>query len=362
MSTATDNDTEKAEQLEGPKVSRVRRQQRRDLVSLTIFVIVSAIFIYWLGAVMSASRPGSYQHYKAVFNDISGLAVGDQVRIAGADVGKVESIKVRPDSTVLVSFGVRPGNDLNSSTRATIQYKNLIGDRDLLLTRPNANAAALPAGSTIPVQNTQAALDLDTLLNGFQPLFQGLNPSQINALSGQLVAVMQGQGSAVRTLVSTVGSFTTAIGNREQLITSVIDNLNSVLGTVDSRRGTTGQLISQLDDLVSGLDRQDTQVLDASARIDGFAGRAADLLRNSRRSLNPDLRELGATARGLNSRASVLDALLAQLPKHYAKIQNTASYGNFFDFFLCGVRVTLSGSGSQTLQTPWIISDVSRCK
>jgi len=345
-----------------PRVSRVRKQQRRDLVSLTVFLVVSALFIYWLGAVMSASRPGDYVHYSAVFKDVSGLSVGDQVRIAGADVGKVESIDVRRDSTVLVRFRVQPGNELNASTRATVQYKNLIGDRDLLLTRPDAAAAALPAGATIPVQNTQAALDLDTLLNGFQPLFQGLNPSQINALSSQLVAVLQGQGNAVRTLVSTVGSFTTALGDREQLITSVVDNLNSVLGTVDARRGTTGELISQLDDLVTGLSRQDTQVLDASARINGFAGQAATLLKNARRSLNPDLRALGATAKGLNSRASVLDALLQQLPKHYAKVQDTASYGNFFDFFLCGVRVTLSGSGSHVLQTPWILSDVSRCK
>lgn len=342
--------------------SRIRSQQRRDLVKLTIFLVVSALFIYWLGVVMSASRPGTYVHYQAVFNDVSGLSTGDQVRIAGADVGKVTEIQVRSDSSVLVRFQLTPGNPLNSSTRATIQYKNLIGDRDLLLTRPDPQAALIPPGSTIPADHTKAALDLDTLLNGFQPLFQGLNPAQINELSGQLVAVLQGQGSAVRTLVTTVGSFTTALGNRGQLISSVIDNLNSVLGTIDARKDTTGQLIDQLDNLVTGLNKQDTQVLDASARINGFATRATTLLQKSRRSLNPDLTSLGTTAAALNAHTRVLNALLEQLPKHYAAIADTASYGNFFNFFLCGVRVTLSGSGAGVIQTPWILSDLSRCK
>lgn len=342
-------------------MSAMRRQQRRDLIRLTVFMTVSAVFIVWLGAVMAESRPGDYVKYQAVFRDVSGLQPGDQVRVAGANVGKVDSIQVRNDATVVVRFHVLPGNALNTSSQAVVQYKNLIGDRDLLLTRPNATAQQLPAGSTIPVANTRAALDLDTLLNGFKPLFVGLNPQQINELSGQLVAVLQGQGSAVKTLVTTVGSFTSAIGDREGLITSVVDNLNTVLGTVDSRRDKLGELVSQLDSLVTGLSRQDTEVLDAASHIDTFSQRTARLLGSARGSINPDLTSLGIAARKLNGRADTLQALLTQLPKHYAKMQNTASYGNFFNFFLCGVRLTLSGSGGTTVQIPWIKSDVARC-
>ncbi|NHA01238.1 hypothetical protein G5V59_19030 [Nocardioides sp. W3-2-3] len=46
----------------------------------------------------------------------------------------------------------------------------------------------------IPIANTASALDLDTLLNGFKPLFAGLNPSQVNELSQQAGAGAAGTG------------------------------------------------------------------------------------------------------------------------------------------------------------------------
>lgn len=342
----------------------LRERQRHDLVRLAVFVTVSGVVIAWLAAVMAEARPGRYDTYRAVFHDVSGLAPGDQVRIAGADVGKVDSLDVRPDSSVEVTFHIRPGNELNASSEAVVQYKNLIGDRDLLLTRPSATGAVLRPGATIPAARTRAALDLDTLLNGFKPLFAGLSPHQINDLSAELVSVLQGQSSAVTTLVRTVGSFTTAIGDRESLISSVVNNLNTVLGTVDDRRSTLGSLIDQLDQLVSGLDKQDSQVLDAAHQIDGFATSASRLLQQSRSSITPDLQELTTAATGLDQHADTLAQVLAKLPGHYGKIQDTASYGNFFNFYLCGVRLTLSGAGdsANSTTTPWIKSDVARCQ
>jgi phospholipid/cholesterol/gamma-HCH transport system substrate-binding protein len=54
--------------------------------------------------------------------------------------------------------------------------------------------------------------------------------------------------------------------------------------------------------------------------------------------------------------------VLRQLPRHYRKLQNAGSYGNFFNFFLCGVRVQTDLAGGQQMVTPWIRSDEERCK
>lgn len=342
--------------------SVIRKRERADLIKLTTFLIVAALFTFWVGAVTGEYRTGDSDTYKASFDDVSGLEVGDQVRIAGVDVGKVRNIDVQPDSTVLVTFDVRGGATLNASTHATIQYRNLIGDRIVQLTRTDPSAEVIDAGWTIPTSQTESALDLDTLLNGFKPLFQGLNPSQVNELSEQLIQVLQGQESAVNVLVQRVGSFTTAIGDREALISQVIGNLNTVLDTVDSRRETLGLLIERLDTLLTGLDKQDTQLLIAADKIDGFAREASTLVRNARLRINPDLKALAKAARGLNMNAKTLETVLQRLPEHYRKIQNTASYGNFFNFFLCGVRVQTDGPTGQPVITPWIRSDLARCK
>ncbi len=351
------------------KLSPEKRRQRADLIKFSAFLSLAAVFTVWVAAVTGEFRPGERADYKAVFNDVSGLAVGDEVRVAGVDVGKVTAIDVRKDNTVLVTFNVAKGQQLTTDTHATIQYRNLIGDRVVQLTRGSAGTPAqgapagepLAAGGTLPAAQTASALDLDTLLNGFKPLFAGLSPTQVNELSGQLVQVLQGQQAAVATLVRQVASFTTTIGGREELIGQVIRNLNSVLGTVESRKEGVGLLLDRLDQLMKGLDKQDTQVLDAAAEISGFADTTSDLVTNARGDLRADLKGLAVSARGINKNADTLEAVLAKLPKHYRAIQNTASYGNFFNFFLCGVRVQ-TGLAGANLTTPWIYSDAPRCK
>jgi phospholipid/cholesterol/gamma-HCH transport system substrate-binding protein len=334
-----------------------RKRQRADLIKLSAFLALAAVVTVWVAALTAEYRPDDRETYQAAFDDVSGLAIGDQVRIAGVDVGKVKEIDVQDDNTVLVTFDVRSDQELTTATRATIQYRNLIGDRVVQLMQGGRRAQALEVGGTIPVAQTASALDLDTLLNGFRPLFAGLSPSEINELSGQLVQVLQGQQSAMATLINHVASFTTTIGNREQLIGQVIRNLNSVLGAVDEKSSSLGELIDGLDALLVGLDKQDTQVLDAAAAIDRFSRETAVLLAGARGDARNDLLALLVAARGINRKSATLRQVLAGLPRHYRAMQDTASYGNFLNFFMCGVRVqTDLGTG------PWMRSDARRCQ
>lgn len=345
------------------RISPEKQRQRADLVKFTAFLAMAAAFTVWVAAVTGEYRPGGREDYRAVFDDVSGLAVGDEVRIAGVDIGKVKGIDVQRDNTVIVTFDVRDDQDLSTATHATIQYRNLIGDRVVQLTQDTAaKGDALPKGGTIPATQTASALDLDTLLNGFKPLFAGLSPTQVNELSGQLIQVLQGQQSAVATLVEHVGSFTTTIGSREELIGQVIRNLNDVLGTVDDRKDTVGLLLDRLDTLLTGLDKQDTQVLDAAAKIDDFATETSTLLADARADVRTDLQGLAIAARGINSESATLNQVLEALPSHYRILQNSASYGNFFNFFLCGVRVQTGLVDAAPVTTPWIYSDAPRCQ
>lgn len=339
------------------KLSVERKRQRVDLAKLTAFLVLATVVTVWVAAITGEYRPGNRESYRAVFDDVSGLTVGDDVRIAGVDVGKVKVIDVQDDNSVVVTFDVRSDQALTSATRATIQYRNLTGDRVVQLTQGRRNAAALDIGGTIPLGQTASALDLDTLLNGFRPLFVGLSPSEINDLSGQLVQVLQGQQSAVATLVRHVASFTTSIGSREQLVGQVIRNLNSVLGTVDANSGSLGELIDGLDALLVGLDKQDTQLLDAAADIDRFARKTSRLVASARTDVRDDLVALRVTASGLNHESDELEKVLAALPPHYREAVNMASYGDFLNFFLCGVRLR-----TDLATTPWHMSGVERCE
>ena len=143
------------------------------------------------------------------------------MRISGVPVGKVNDVKLNPDNTVDVAFNVNKRYQLYTSTRAVVRYQNLVGDRYLEITSGPGELRKLPPGSTIPKQNTEPALDLDALLGGLKPVLKGLDGAKINEVSNAVIELLQGQGGALSTLLSTTSAFTENLAARDQLIGDV---------------------------------------------------------------------------------------------------------------------------------------------
>ena len=57
-------------------------------------------------------------------------------------------------------------------------------------------------GNNSGERNGTGRLDIDALIGGFRPLFRALDPDQVNALSGELLRVFQGQGGTVASVLS----------------------------------------------------------------------------------------------------------------------------------------------------------------
>ena len=143
----------------------------------------------------------------------------------------------------------------------------------------------MPAGSTIPKQNTQPALDLDALLGGLRPVLKGLDGAKINEVSNAVIELLQGQGGALSNLFSTTSAFTQNLAARDQLIGDVINNLNTVLGTVDEKGTQFDASVDQLQKLVTGLAEGRDPIAGAIPPLASAENDLTDMLQQSRRPL-----------------------------------------------------------------------------
>ena len=196
--------------------------------------------------------------YHAEFTNVTGLETGDFVRIAGVEVGKVKDVAIQPDATALVDFTADRSVVLTEGSRAVIRYDDLIGGRYLALEEGAGGTTRLKPGDTIPLARTSPALDLDALIGGFRPLFRALDPDQVNALSGQLIQALQGQGATISSFLAQTAALTNTLADRDQLIGQVITNLNIVLGSLGDQSDQFDKAVDALSELVQGLpDRKD---------------------------------------------------------------------------------------------------------
>ena len=112
-----------------------------------------------------------------------------------------------------MTFTVDSDRPLAVSTRAQIRYRNLVGQRYVALVRGRRLGPRRCAGhGTIPLRQTQPALDLTVLFNGFKPLFAALNPQDVNAFAFEIIKTLQGEGGNVNSLLGHTASLTIDAG------------------------------------------------------------------------------------------------------------------------------------------------------
>ena len=345
-------------------------------VKLLIFTIVSLLVTGLLAAIMGNFGFGAGAEYKAVFTSASMLEKGDDVRVAGVSVGEVKKVEHYKRNQALVTFRVKSDVPLTTTSRAEIRFLNLVGDRYLALEAGDDDGDALPdamdglnddgtggdgagadaattgtrlkAGATIPVSQTTPALDLTTLFNGFQPLFQALDPKQVNELSTNLVQVLQGEGGTVQELLSSTASLTNSLADRDQLIGQVIDNLTQTLTTVDQRHQELNTLVSELQRWMAGLARDRSTIGSSLDNISDLTVVVADLLRQGRPIVKSDVAKLKQLARLLNKpkNQQQITELLDRLPESMTDQTRTGTYGSWYSYYVCGFsgRITLPGN------------------
>ncbi|EFQ84377.1 virulence factor Mce family protein [Aeromicrobium marinum DSM 15272] len=342
----------------------IKQGTRGDLAKLVVFLVVAGFLTSYLYVITANDRSGDARPFRAEFENISGLEVGSDVRIASVVVGKVSEIDVGADAMVTVTFDLNRRVELTDQSTAVVRYKNLIGDRYLQLGEGQPGGQALTTGATIGANRTSAALDLDTLLNGFKPLFVGLNPQQVNQLSEDLILVLQGQSAEISSLLATVGSLTSTLGERDELVGQVIQNLDTALASIGGEDDALEGVIVQLSRFTDGLDDDATAVLDAAGQINSLSADAAALLAEARPDFTGVLSNLRGVTTTLNENRDFLDTTLETLPGHYQQVNRTGSYGDFFNFFLCGIRVRLTPENdpSAAIVTPYFNSGVERCE
>jgi phospholipid/cholesterol/gamma-HCH transport system substrate-binding protein len=340
------------------------RRPPSSILGLVGFLVLTLVTTAILVSTITGSNPKSPVSYRAVFADATRVVAGDEVRMAGVRVGRVQDVVLDREQRAVVKFTVDDSVELPSGTRAELRYRDLVGARYLsLVVKPGASSAGpLEPGGTIPLSNTEAALDLTVLLDGFQPLFKVLDPDKVNQLALQVVRTLQGEGGTVASLVANTAVLTDDLAQRDAVIGRVIKNLNVVLDTVGERRDGLRDLIDQLSRLSSGLAADRHIIVDALGGIADLSTSAAGLLKDTRPALTKDIRALRQAATAFADTKDQLQRLVDQLPIKLNAFIRAGSYGGYLNFFVCQLDITLTLPGTPSITAPGLRNNEALCR
>lgn len=129
------------------------------------FVLIVALGFMAYAVSHSGRSTGSGYALQARFDHIDGLAVGNDVRIAGVKVGSVTNTGIDPKSfSAIVTLTVRNDIQLPKDSSAEIVSESLLGGKYVSLS-PGGDETDLKPGQTITI--TQSSISLEQLLGKF---------------------------------------------------------------------------------------------------------------------------------------------------------------------------------------------------
>ncbi|MHB1854701.1 MAG: MCE family protein, partial [Acidimicrobiales bacterium] len=237
----------------------IRTQLRGSTVRFFIYAAVCLVLL--AGLIARIGNIQFFSHrvgYHAQMADVTGLEVGDQVKLAGVEVGQVSAITTRRGEA-LVSFGVDRSVRLPVDTEVGIRWHNVLGQKYLYLYPSGDSGPYLAAGATIPDSRDVGDADLGEFLNALGPVIQSINPAEANAFVEGVLGGLQGNLDQVGALIDNAATVSNTVGNLQVQVGQVIDNLSAVVGSLGGRSQDLQTVVSNLATISSSLaSRNDT--------------------------------------------------------------------------------------------------------
>ncbi|MGC4934863.1 MlaD family protein [Gordonia sp. DT30] len=329
---------------------------RRPLIGFTLFTIVALLLTYVIYSTLERSVSGDTGTFSTFFGDASGLDKGDDVRMAGVRVGRVDSIDL-VDGRAKVTFEVQKDQPMYTTTKAAIRYQNLIGQRYVALSLADGNPEPLAGGSTLK-EPSENSFDVTKLLAGFQPVFDTLTPEQVNGLSNGLVQAFQGDTVSLSNTVAQVGKFASDMSNRDVVIGAIIDNLSGVLRDLSRQGDQIGTLVDSISAVIKNLNANSAAFGTAVTRIGDTAAGFADILTQSRGDLAGAAASANQATKILIGNGTKLDGMAKNLPIFLGHFPLVLGQGAYLNIYACDLDIAIG----DVLFPPGIINKIGGTK
>ncbi len=313
----------------------------KPLIGLTIFLVASLVASALVFNTLRREIGGPTNTYAAMFTDVSGLHPGDDVRVAGVRVGRVDRVELQ-GTLAKVTFRVHKAQHLFTSTIASVTYQNIIGQRYLGLTPgPPDDRRLLGDGGVIPVERTTPSFDIAHLLNGFEPLFTTLDPQQVDNITNAVVQAFQGDSSSVLRLLTETSSLLEQIAGPDEVLSRTITDLNSVVTRLAGQAGDVDKLLTQTSDVVATLNSRRNDLVQSMGSISATVARLATITE----AIYPNVQEL------IRRQPGATGHILANPDRFKYAVQNTpyvlkglarvTEYGAYINSYICNMNMNL---------------------
>ena len=270
----------------------------------------------------------------AYFPSTDGIYAGDEVRILGVPVGKIDDIATEKDR-VRVEFHVDSDTKVPATAKAVIVAPSLVSSRYLQLTPRYESGKVMADGAEIPIERTAVPVEWDEIKEQLNGLAEALGPRGANkdgALSDLVAAgskALDGQGETINTTIRDLSRAVSVLDEGGDDAFAIVRNLSVFASALAASDTQMKQFIQNLD-AVSGVLGDDRELIRKALSTLSVAVKDVEkFVKDNRKGVNTSVTRLADVMQVVSDQqadlAQVLHAApnaLENLTKAYHEGQN----------------------------------------
>jgi phospholipid/cholesterol/gamma-HCH transport system substrate-binding protein len=204
-------------------------------------------------------------HVTAQFDTVQELKVGDHVKMAGVDIGKVDDIELSSNK-VSVVMKLREGAVVKTDSKATIKFTGLMGQNFVAIDF-GSEGAPQAADGTILESVEQPDLSvimakLDSAAGGIQNITKTFSGDKLDNILGPLTDFMKQNSAPITATIANVKNISSQIAAGQgtvgkviyddSLYTSALSTVSNLQDTASSAKGTLAIARSVMNNVSAG--------------------------------------------------------------------------------------------------------------
>jgi phospholipid/cholesterol/gamma-HCH transport system substrate-binding protein len=266
-------------------------------------------------------------HLTAYFTNSNGLYPGDEIRILGIPVGKIDRIEPRPGQAK-ISFWVDGEYKVPAEVNAAIISPSLVSVRAIQLTPAYTSGPEITDNAVIPLQHTAVPVEWDDLREQLQRFTDTLQPTQPGGVStlGQFVSTaadnLRGQGANIRDTLIKLSQAFSALGDHSQDLFSTIKNISILVSALESSTDLMRQLNQNLAGVTGLLANGPDEVGRAVQDINDVVGDVQSFVADNKEAIGTTSDKLASVTTALNQSLDDIKQTLHITPTTFSNFLN----------------------------------------
>jgi phospholipid/cholesterol/gamma-HCH transport system substrate-binding protein len=295
------------------------RWLRLALAAALVAMIAVGAYLVW------PSRVGN--KVVAYFTSAVGLYPGDDVRVVGVPIGKIDSIEPRP-SDVKVTMTVKDGVKLPADAKALIISPNLVSARFIQLAPAYTGGPVMADGASIGLDHTAVPVEWDEVKEQLTALSRQLGPQEgslqgpLSNFVNQAADTFDGNGDSFRQALRELSQTAGRLGDSRTDLFGTIKNLQVLINALSNSNEQIVQFSSHVASVSQVLADSSTDLDNTLGTLNQALGDVRGLLNDSNQALIGQVNKLTDFTSILTQHSDDIEQLLHVAPNGLANFYN----------------------------------------